>query len=74
MPGLNQEEGTQQKATAGALILDVLTYRTINNKFMLFVSHTVSGILLIHWQPQRTKTVSQAHVFFKLEFNMHLLL
>ena len=43
------------------LVLGLPSFQgTMNNKYLLFVSHTVSGILL--WKLQWTKTVSQAYV------------
>ena len=45
---------------AGALIWDLPASRTLSNKYLLFLSFPVGGILL--QQPQWTKSVAQGEI------------
>lgn len=64
---MNQEEGTHSEVNHAAYFP---AYRTVSNEFVVYKPS--SGISV--QQFQRTKTGSQAHIFFKLEFSMHLLI
>lgn len=50
----SQEESSHQNSTIWYPDLRLLTSRTVQNKYLWWINHTVYGILL--WQPRRTKT------------------